>query len=208
MNSLCCMLKPSFPSHHDAALSTMTGVNNTERADSGMKKSCLQLTLLFLLSTGFSVVAQQHIHGQGQLLISQDEKQWHVQLSLPVADALGFEHEPETEEQQSALNLLARRLEQNAEIVELNGQCALTKAEHSLAKQPENKHHDTHGHDEKQQHQDIEVEYQFNCKAAVTRVTLRLFDVMPSVTVIQTQWVSDGGQGLADLSRSHPYVEW
>jgi hypothetical protein len=207
-NSLRCLLKPWLSSPCDTALLKMKWANSNEYAGMWKTKSCIQLALLFLINAGFSVVAQEHIHGQGQLLISQDEKQWHLQLSLPAADALGFEHAAETEEQKSAFHLLARKLEQNADVVELNGQCILTKAELSMGKQLDNEAHDLHDNDEKHEHQDIEVEYEFNCEAPVTRISVRLFNSMSTVTLLQTQWNNEYGQGLAELSRSHPFVEW
>lgn len=208
MNSLRCLLRTGFSSRCAEALLTMKGANKREHLDLRVKQSCMQLTILGLISAGFSVVAQEHIHGQGQLLISQDEKQWHLQLSLPAADVLRFEHAPETEEQKSTFHSLARKLEQNADVVELNGQCILTKAELSMGKQLDNEAHDLHDNDEKHEHQDIEVEYEFNCEAAVTRISVKLFNSMSSVTRLQTQWVNEYGQGLTELSRSHPFVEW
>ena len=78
-----------------------------------MKKPYLAVSLLFFSSVGFAVNAQQHVHGQGELLVSQEGSMLHLQLVLPAADALGFEHEPETTEQLSSQNLLAERFTLN-----------------------------------------------------------------------------------------------
>tara|TARA_R110002167_G_scaffold226588_1_gene431723 strand:+ start:605 stop:1090 length:486 start_codon:yes stop_codon:yes gene_type:complete len=160
---------------------------------------------------GFSADAQEHTHGQGQLLISQEGKEWHMQLILSAADALGFEHDPETEEQKSALYSLAKVLETNSGVVEPEGQCFLIKAEHSLGNPEEDDlhdNHDNHEHDNEQDHHDIEVEYQFSCITAMTQVYVKIFETMPSLTAIELRWILEDGQGMLKLTRSHPYIEW
>jgi hypothetical protein len=50
------------------------------------------LLMAFLCLSCQAVVAQKHVHGDGQLLIAQDQQQWQFQFILPAADLLGFEY--------------------------------------------------------------------------------------------------------------------
>jgi hypothetical protein len=211
INSLLCLSKRSFSSHRYAVFLRRNRERNRGLVVLFINTSCLQLTLILLISVGFSADAKEHKHGQGQLLISQDGNEWHMQLSLPAADALGFEHEPETEQQKRTLHSLANRLAKNAGVVEPDGQCCLTKAEHTLGNQHEHDPHenyDSHEHDREREHDDIEVEYQFNCKAAVTQISVKIFATMPSLSIIEVQWILENSQGMTKLTRSHPYVQW
>ncbi|MBQ4829169.1 DUF2796 domain-containing protein [Alteromonas sp. MMG017] len=116
-----------------------------------MIKPHIAVSLLFFSSLGFAVNAQQHVHGQGELLVSQEGNMLHLQLVLPAADALGFEHEPETTEQLNSQNLLAERFTYNTNVIDVEGQCELVNVEHTL--EAHDDHHEMHkqhdeGHDE------------------------------------------------------------
>ncbi|WOI37790.1 DUF2796 domain-containing protein [Alteromonas sp. CI.11.F.A3] len=201
-----------------------------------MKKSYLAVSLFFFSSLGFTVNAQQHVHGQGELLVSQEGNMLHLQLVLPAADALGFEHEPETTEQLNSRSFLAERLASNTNVIDVEGQCELVNVEHTL--ETHDDHHEMHkqhdeGHDEdhesehashkehyvhdehagheeheEENHQNIEVEYQFHCDDAVSGITVALFESMPSLSAIQAQWITERGQGLSELSAGKPTLSW
>ncbi|WP_339724577.1 DUF2796 domain-containing protein [uncultured Paraglaciecola sp.] len=173
-----------------------------------MNKVWTRLFLMFLISIGFSANAQQHTHGQGQLLISQEGNEWHMQLILPAADTLGFEHVPETKAQKSKYETLAKKLQRNAAVIEVDGQCALIKAAHTLVNQDGDERHKNHKHNNEQNHHDVEVEYQFKCKAAITRVYVKIFETMPSLHAIELQWLLENSQGMYTLTRNQPYIEW
>ncbi|WP_189403824.1 ZrgA family zinc uptake protein [Alteromonas halophila] len=170
--------------------------------------------------------AQAHVHGQAKLLIAQEGNVLHLELSIPVADALGFEHTAQTTAEKKVLKDLAMRLERNANIVEIDGQCALQNVSHSLAAEVndshvdhgDSHHHeheaDKHGHDERHHHaqenedhhiheshghRDVNAHYQFHCDDEVSAIRAVLFESMPSLNVIQAQWVTDKAQGARDL---------
>ena len=194
-----------------------------------MKKSYLAVSLFFFSSLGFTVNAQQHVHGQGELLVSQEGSMLHLQLVLPAADALGFEHEPETTEQLNSRSFLAERLASNTNVIDVEGQCELVAVEHTLeahgdgheeshdgdhengheeahdeAHHSEHALHEEHEEHEEENHQNVEAEYQFHCDDAVSSITVTLFESMPSLSAIQAQWVTEKGQGLTPLSASQP----
>ncbi|AMJ88471.1 hypothetical protein AVL56_18830 [Alteromonas stellipolaris] len=196
-----------------------------------MKKPHIAVSLLLFSSLGFTVNAQQHVHGQGELLVSQEGNMLHLQLVLPAADALGFEHEPETTEQLNSQNLLAERFTLNTNVIDVEGKCELVNVEHTLethddhhesghdeahneahegehASHKEHDEHEDHEEHEEENHQNIEVEYQFHCDDVVSGITVALFESMPSLSAIQAQWITERGQGLSELSAGKPTLSW
>lgn len=183
-----------------------------------MHKAYKQLKLILLLSVGFSVSAQEHVHGQGQLLVAQEEQSWHLQLILPAADILGFEHKPETQQQQQIINKVAKRFEMVDQVVQLKGRCQLNQTNYSLPNQEheeaethDHHHHATeneHEHEDEVEHSNIEVDYVFSCDSPVTGVSVSLFEWAKSLQRIKTQWILENGQGMAELTQSAPLVEW
>ncbi|MEM5499375.1 DUF2796 domain-containing protein [Paraglaciecola mesophila] len=219
-----------------------------------MIKNVLLLSALF--SCCNQAVAQAHQHGQGQLFISQEENEWHMQFILPAADVLGFEHAPEDAQQKKALQSLIKRLNQNEGVVDLSGRCSLREVTHSLrelslfedhenggnddhhGEEPqgggshdsdrhEDDHHNDHNahhaltvheehnasenhHDDNHddEHKDVEVEYHFACDASNKKLSVTLFQWLPSLSRIHAQWITDTGQGTAILTPVNPDVEW
>ncbi|WP_158768379.1 DUF2796 domain-containing protein [Paraglaciecola sp. L1A13] len=177
------------------------------------------LLLSALVSCCFTVAAQEHVHGQGQMFISQEDNNWHVQLILPAADVLGFEHAPENEAQQKTIQLFAKRLEDNNSIIELNPNCSLNEVTHSLnlaylnnietvhAQKHDEKHHE-HGDHNEFLHEDVNVEYRFACPAKVKKLTVTLFKGLVSLTSIRAQWITNISQGLAQLTPAEPDIAW
>lgn len=170
-----------------------------------------KLSQLLLASAVFSLSTQAHVHGQGEMFISQEGSQWSVQLEIPAGDALGFEHSPETEAQQQAVSELTKKLEDSANVLVLNGDCSLEKMNHNLNIQEEEHHHDhehEHEGEHEEEHHDVEVEYYFSCDSETTELSIKLFDWLESVEKIQAQWVIQSGQGQKEVTHKQPYIEW
>ncbi|MGO3300265.1 MAG: ZrgA family zinc uptake protein [Pseudoalteromonas sp.] len=68
-----------------------------------MKKFTKGLAFALLLSVGFSVYAQKHVHGQGESYIVQEGSVLQVQFIIPAVDALGFEHQAANASQKKPL---------------------------------------------------------------------------------------------------------
>ena len=184
----------------------------------------LAIVLLFASTSG---LARQHVHGQGQLLIAQQGKFWQLQLSLPAADALGFEHRPQTHQQQKKYQQLAMRLTENERIVILQPSCDLQRAdtnmhadendtEHEAHHEHEHEDEHEHEHDEHSQHdehhsahedhQDLTANYVFLCHSEPNKVAITLFNDMPSLARIEVQWISDKGQGSQIVTPNEPIL--
>lgn len=146
-----------------------------------------------------------HSHGQGSMQILQVENQWQFTLSLPLDDALGFEHAPETEEQKSQLQQFVSLAKTFTRFIEVEGNCSLQTATVHL---PWSSHSDdefisTHeqGHDEEHHenehgHNDLEAVYRIDCQDSIDAIKVSLSDISPSLVSINTQWSTEKGQGM------------
>ncbi|MFC3121247.1 ZrgA family zinc uptake protein [Agaribacter flavus] len=193
-----------------------------------MKNLGIKTAGLLAIASTHVVLAQEHVHGQGQLQIAQEGSHWHVHLSLPAADALGFEHEAETKAQKSKVKKIAHRLARNQDVLSLNGDCRLVSSEHSLENTQDHsednahKHHHAHKHDEghghdkehdkhdsdhdnhHEEHNDVEVEYRFTCDSPVSEIALGVFESMPSLSAVKLEWITESGQGSSELTKAKP----
>lgn len=95
----------------------------------------LTKVILFVSVTVVShfVLAQKHVHGEGQLLIAQEDKQWQFQFVLPAADLLGFEHAPQTTAQHQQVAKIISKIEGVVEMLSLPAHCKLLSKSHSLS---------------------------------------------------------------------------
>ena len=140
----------------------------------------------------------QHVHGEGQLLIVQQKKQWHVQLILPAVDVLGFEHSPETPEQIQRVAALNKRLAIIEQVIKFDNACVMEQSESRLPS----------ANDDNHAHQDIEVGYILLCESPIKKITLTVFEWVNSLQQIKVQWSHDKGQGMAKIEPNKPELVW
>ena len=167
---------------------------------------------LSLVSLSISTQAQTHSHGEGRLVLSQEENQWLAQFVLPASDIYGFEHAPETPEQELMITKRNKRLEQNDQVIHLGDQCKLNKVEflsaHDEGEDEHHEHHDDHEHEHEIEHQDIELSYHFTCSSPVERASVQLFDWAQSLNRLEVLWLFEKGQGASEISSQKPFITW
>lgn len=173
------------------------------------------LTPALLLVTSFTALGQAHVHGQGKAFIAQENNLWMVNLTLPSADVLGFEHAPENNEQHETIKTIKAMLSDPGNVVALQGTCS---PGHPKLKLPEvSEHHDHkehhdheahHDHDEKheQSHSDVELTYEFTCSDEVARISFPILKSLPSIEQLSIELFTDKGQGATQISQSTPFI--
>lgn len=176
-----------------------------------------------------------HVHGQGQLLVVQEDLRWQFEFVLPAGDVLGFEHVPETAAQQQVVATFIERLSDSGQMMTLPRFCSVLSTVHSLDEfmaplismpvndkpnQSEHQHqtvNSKHQHEasdgqeiqektHKIMHIDVNVNYSVACKEAMREVEVVLFAWLPSVQSLHTQWLTEGGQGAITLRKSSPVL--
>ena len=156
------------------------------------------LLVIFLMPFFAASHEYQHVHGQGRLLIVQQNQHWHLQFTLPAADVLGFEHSPETPEQIQRVAVLKKRLIVIEQVVKFDNACVMEQSGSTLPS----------AHDDAHTHQDIKVEYILLCESPIKNITLTIFEWASSLQQVEVQWSHDKGQGMAKLTPNKPELVW
>ena len=167
-----------------------------------------------------SAVAQKHVHGEGQLLIAQEQQKWQFQFLLPATDLLGFEHIPDSVEQRQQLKNIVSKIESVEEMIRLPTYCTLVSMTHSLADFAARSLSSTHAHSHKQEtathgnhghlgeHLDVNFTYIFNCKEDPDSAEVSVLDWVSSLETLDTQWITNNQQGAAQLKPSSNIVRF
>ena len=166
-------------------------------------KAAKLAVICFMVGCIFSAQGHQHHqhhhqHGEGVLFVVHDQDKWQVKFILPAGDIFGFEHQPETAEQKQTIKQTLAQLANSQQLVTFNGECKLIQANFENPFE----HHTHHAH------QDLEVEYSFNCDKPVSKVTVTLFAWAEAISVIEAQWITEQARGIAELTATKPYIEW
>lgn len=157
---------------------------------------------------------EAHEHGAAELTLAWSGSEVAIELRTPAHNVVGFEHAPESEEEQALLaeSLQALEEEELFRILPEGAGCELTGAEvHSGVGEAE-EHADEEaehegegaGHEEEETHSEIDVEYTLLCADAAAIEALdmsELFARFPNFEEVRAQWVSDTQQSAKDLTR-------
>ena len=166
------------------------------------------MTVTLLMSHLVQAADGVHRHGQGSLQILQAENQWQLTLSLPLDDAFGFEHAPETDEQTSHIRHFVTQAKSFVTFIEVQGTCSLKDAvvnlpwsfhedsEHASEHEHDQDHDKKMKHEDVHTHEDVEAVYQIDCKEAIKSISVNLPTISPSLVSIDAQWATDTGQGM------------
>lgn len=110
-----------------------------------------------------------HVHGQGNLNIAVEGQRVSMELSVPGADIVGFEHEASTDEQKAALKTAKEKLADALSLFRLSGEagCKVAEAKITFETEEDGDHKDHHehtdkgeaGHDDAHKHEDHAKEH-------------------------------------------------
>lgn len=162
----------------------------------------LSLTAILLTASSICLAHQEHHHHQHgslgahehgimQMDIALEGEQLYIALQTPAGDLVGFEHAPETMEQQRKLEETLAVLGNPQPLFALDCTLDDVKLESPLIK-PAAESHDTHA--------DIHVQYQLYCKHVESLDELDAagwFRQFPATEAIQVQLISDVTQQQA-----------
>ena len=167
-----------------------------------------------------------HTHGLAQLNIALEANTLVIELGSPAANIVGFEHQPRTDEEHKQVDAAMKRLHEPVSLFIINpeagckpGQVHIDSEFKADDHHHEDKHddhkshadhhegkHDDHDKHAAEVHSDIEAQYEWHCASAgnLTRIDVRLFQRFPHTESITVQYIGDGGQKAANLTRNNP----
>ena len=164
-----------------------------------------------------------HEHGRGTLNIAMEDKRLSMELEVPGADIVGFEHAPTTSKQKAAVEAAKKRLAAPQTLFKLpaSAGCVLdsthiaieaedhdhdakehdTKSADSTGKKAD--HHDEHGHSQ------FHVQYAFTCKAPtnITAIEFGYFGAFAGAQKLDVNLISAKGQTSFEVTRAKPRID-
>ncbi|MBT7312516.1 MAG: DUF2796 domain-containing protein [Halieaceae bacterium] len=181
-----------------------------------------------LLLCGGVTQAGPHVHGAAELMLAAEGNKVEIILNVPAMSVVGFESQAVSAAQQQAVSDADALLRNPDQLFSLRGgQCVLedTQVDFSaitgVSVDTEEDHHTDDEHADHEQpaheeavvdedHSDIAVQYHFNCDNSAALEQLRFGpDGLPfGLEHINIMWVSESGQGGAEVSINRPYVDF
>lgn len=177
---------------------------------------------LFLTMCFANAGQDNHVHNEGQMLISQQDSQWFFQFNIPATNAFGFEHQPENEQQKQAINGFLTTVQSAKNVLQLDGDCKLIQSDENLSellnsKMDEATHekdhaHEAHHHEDDAEHEhigehiNVEFSYLFTCQDPVETIEISLFDNTLQLQELSAQWITENGQGAKTISKNIPQL--
>ncbi len=161
-----------------------------------------------------------HVHGHGRLNIAVEGKKLSIELEVPGADIVGFEHEPSTPGQKAAVAEAKVKL---ANALALFGPapeagCELDNVKVSTAAEPEDEHeheHEAHGaaagHEDEAEHHHSEfhAEYALACSSPsrLTSMTFEYFKDFAGAQELDVSVITPKGQSSFEVTRDKPSLD-
>lgn len=174
--------RPLFLAVMMAATSTMAAASETRHADA-------------------------HAHGHGQLTIAIEDSMMEMEIEIPGADIVGFEHSPETKEQHDAFDAGKAKLAKGDTLFHATGEAGcilketrfLEEEDHDHDKKTENADHDG-------EHMEFHVNYRFTCTdtTKISGFSFPFFKQFPNSEELDVQIVSPKGQFQFEVSPDQP----
>lgn len=157
-----------------------------------------------------------HEHGSGTLNIAVENGAVWMELEVPGADIVGFEHAAESAEDRQAVEaakaVLARPLNLFA-FPEAAG-CAVEDAHVAIAGEEHDEEHggeeaDAHDEDEGEPHNEFHAEYTLRCAAPgeIDEIGFPWFTAFPGSEELAANVTSGMGQAAFEVSRDAPMID-
>lgn len=168
-----------------------------------------------------------HVHGASELNIARSGNELQVEFISPAFNLLGFERAPETEQERARFDAVSAQLESGTwlfgsalqacqmEVVSLELPAFSSHDHDHESEHHEHEHNDAdheehaeHHHEEAGTHADFHVEYRFSCpEPPPADLEILAFDQFPGIAEITVQWITDQGQGLAELTAGNTLLQ-
>lgn len=179
------------------------------------RKSLGAFTVVLATMSG-PVMAEQrqhdaHEHGHAILNAAQDGNEVEVSIEVPAMDMVGFEHQPENEQQKALIEKIEAALLKGGDVISFakTAECHLEKAKVESALLSDHDDHEGHeGHEEHADHEEhgghseFEITYHFHCDkpAKLSGFELKLFNVSSSLQEVDVNWFGETAVKKAELS--------
>lgn len=161
------------------------------------------LSVLLLLTAGWPVAAQAHVHGEARLEIGLAGNTLELRLEVPQEALLGFERAPQSAAERAAWRTLQARLAKPAALFSLSAAAACQAAN---APDPEHLHPLPAGDG----HRDLVLAYRWHCRQPeqLRALDSQLFSEFPRLQRIRVDFAGPNGQKSGRLSARQARFTW
>ena len=154
-----------------------------------------------------------HEHGRGTLNIALEGTRLTLELEVPGADIVGFEHAAKTPRQKAAIDQAKKQLTAPLALFKLPAPAGCIVQEAS-AKIEGGEHKHGHGHaksgkDEKgKEHSEFHATYTLECKspASITAIEFDYFRLFPGAQKLGVNLITPKGQTKFEVTRAKPQI--
>ncbi len=158
-----------------------------------------------------------HEHGHGKLNIAIEGNRVSMELEVPGADIVGFEHEASTPEQKAAVEKAKATLGNALAVFKLPAAAGCKLAEAQVAVKAEDEHAaegqkaeaKPGGAKEGEGHSEFHVTYAIDCAspAKLTAIEFKYFDLFANAQELDVNLVTPKGQTSYEVTRGAPKLE-
>ena len=152
-----------------------------------------------------------HEHGRGVLNLVSIDNQLAIELLLPMANVLGFEHTPCTDKERAAADEAQVRLRQAKELFvpSIAALCKVESVDVDFVGMSHKDGHDDHDGHTETAHSELHAQYLFVCSDAskLNEVEIQLFDHLLNVDEFEVQLVTENRQTSLVLEASETTIK-
>lgn len=158
-----------------------------------------------------------HEHGHGTLNLAVEGQSLQMELEVPGADIVGFEHEAKTAADQAKIEAAKKTLAQPLALFALPDAagCKVTSATIAVAAESD---HDEHGHehehdadsdDHEAEHSEFRAEYVLSCAnvAAITTIAFPYFETFSNSEELAVTLITEKSQKVFEVNRGHTIID-
>ena len=170
------------------------------------------LILLLTVAVSSSAASEHreqraHEHGVAEFNIALAETTVTLELHSPAYNLFGFEHSPNTAEQQQAVTERLATLTKTTVLFEFDPKTACVLLTADIQNPFE---HGVESHeDDETEHTDIELTYHYRCSETVNSLDLQgLLTQFPYFDTLKVQWVSEAQQGAQTITQKNSRIQF
>ena len=157
-----------------------------------------------------------HQHGHGKLNIAIENGEVSMDLDVPGADIVGFEHEPSTPEQKAAFQAGKAKLAEALSIFKMPAEAGCKVKEAKVSIEGEHEEETPKGAtsparetEEAHHHSDFNVDYKLQCQsvAKLTAIDFDYFKAFAGARVLEVTIITSKGQNSFEVTREKPSLD-
>lgn len=172
-----------------------------------------------------------HEHGHAVLKLAQEGTEVVVHFECPLDSIVGFEHEPENDEQRTALEEAMRLVQNSENIIRLPATCTSSgepevhvpyltddhgddHGDHDAAEEHSEAAHDDHGsgedggdhdaHEDAEVHADLEATFRYRCESGLEWLEATAFATFGDLEEVELQAVGPNATVVEALTAESP----